>query len=67
MTKSKIVTCFGSKFIFENYVSSFYVLLTVHLSIILDNGQLDAHLLYFTIHLLNPLHVSIIICSSSGG
>ena len=29
----------------------FYVLLTVHLSIILDNDQLDAHLLYFTISL----------------
>jgi len=27
----------------------FYVLLTVKLSIILDNDQLDAHLLYFTI------------------
>jgi len=26
-----------------------YVLLTVHLEISLDNGQLDAHLLYFTI------------------
>ena len=26
----------------------FYVLLTVHLSINLDNDQLDAHLLYFT-------------------
>ena len=31
----------------------FYVLLTVHLSISLDNDQLDAHLLYFTIR---PLH-----------
>ena len=31
---------------------SFYVLLTVHLSIILDNDELDAHLLYFTISLL---------------
>ena len=29
--------------------SKFYVLLTVHLSISLDNDQLDAHLLYFTI------------------
>ena len=27
----------------------FNVLLTVHLSIILDNDQLDTHLLYFTI------------------
>ena len=26
-----------------------YVLLTVHLSIILDSDQLDAHVLYFTI------------------
>jgi len=26
----------------------FYVLLTVHLIIILDSDQLDAHLLYFT-------------------
>ena len=40
----------------------FYVLLTVYLSIILDNYQLDSHLLYF-----NSVHVSIIICSSSGG
>ena len=31
----------------------FYVLLTVHLSISLDNDQLDAHLLYSTIRLLN--------------
>ena len=30
----------------------FYVLLTVHLSIILHNYQLDTHLLYFTIRLL---------------
>jgi len=30
----------------------FYVLLTTHLSIILDYDQLDTHLLYFTIHLL---------------
>jgi len=29
--------------------SSFYVLLTVHLSISLDNDQVDAHLSYFTI------------------
>jgi len=29
-----------------------FVLLAVHLSIILDNEQLDAHLLYFTIRLL---------------
>jgi len=30
----------------------FYVLLTVPLSIILDNDQLDTHLLYFTLRLL---------------
>jgi len=30
----------------------FYVLLTVHLSIVLDNDQLDEHLLYFKIRLL---------------
>jgi len=29
--------------------ANFYVLLTVHLSISLDNDQLDAHLLYFTV------------------
>ena len=33
-------------------VQNFYVLLTVHLSIILDNDQLDTHLLYFTIRFL---------------
>ena len=33
----------------EHSSVNFYVLLTVHLSIILDNNQLDAHLLYFTI------------------
>jgi muramidase (phage lysozyme) len=31
----------------------FYVLLTVHLSIILANDQLDTQLLYFTIYLLH--------------
>jgi len=34
------------------YIVFFYVLLTVHLSISLDIDQLDAHLLYFTICLL---------------
>ena len=29
-----------------------YVLLTVHLSIILDNDQLDTHLFHFTIRFL---------------
>jgi len=32
--------------------ADFYVLLTVHQSIILDNDQLDTHLLYFTTRLL---------------
>jgi len=36
----------SSKFFF------LYVLLTVFLGIVLDNDQLDAHLLYFTIRLL---------------
>ena len=36
----------------QTYFRSFYVMLTVHLSIILDNDQLDTHLLYFTICLL---------------
>ena len=35
-----------------HYLSFFYVLLTVHLSIFLDSDQLDAQLLYFTIRLL---------------
>ena len=39
---------FSSDFI----LGVFYVMLTAHLSIILDNDQLDAHLLYFTIRLL---------------
>jgi len=30
----------------------FYVLLTGYLSVILDNDQLDTHLLYFTIRVL---------------
>ena len=34
------------------HINSFYVLLTVLLSIILDSDQLDARLLYFTIRLL---------------
>ena len=40
---------------FKHLTSScnFYVLLTVHLSIILDNDQRDTHLLYFTIYLLH--------------
>ena len=49
------------------YCDLFLCFLTVHLSIILDNDQLDTHLLYFTLRLLNPLQVSSIVCSSSGG
>ena len=44
----------------------FYVFLTVHLSVILDNDQLDTQLLYFTILFYDPVHVSSIIYSSSG-
>jgi len=40
------------KVIYYKYMKNFYVLLTVHLSINLDNDQLDAHLFYFTIRLL---------------
>jgi hypothetical protein len=36
----------------NNIYSNFYVLLTVHFSIILDDDQLDKHLRYFTIRLL---------------
>jgi len=35
-----------------NLTYFFYVLLTVHLGISLDNDQLDTQLLYFTIRLL---------------
>ena len=45
----------------------FFVLLTVHLGIILDNDQLDTHFLYLQYVYYNSLHVSSIICSSSGG
>ena len=45
---STIFFYFTSKW--ERYI---YVLLTVHLGIILDNDQPDAHLLYFTIYLLH--------------
>ena len=41
-----VITCTRKQILF------FYVLLAVHLSIILDNDQLDTHLLYFTIRLL---------------
>ena len=36
----------------DQYTLQIFVLLAVHLSIILDNEQRDAHLLYFTIYLL---------------
>jgi len=36
----------------RDIVTCFYVLLTVHLSIILDNDQLDTRLIYFSIRLL---------------
>ena len=32
-------------------------MLTVHLSIILDNDQLDTHLLYFTIRFIRILYM----------
>jgi len=65
--------CFNSPIkIFRLPISgdTFYQLLcflTMHLSIILDNDQLDTQLLYFTVRYYNPLHVSSIIYSSSGG
>ena len=37
---------------YDTVSTNFYVLFTAHLSIILDNGQLDTQLLYFTIRLL---------------
>ena len=51
----------------RNASGNLYVLLTVRLSISLDKEKLDAYLLYFTIRPYNPLHVSSITCSSSGG
>ena len=44
----------------------FYILLTVNFDIILDNEQLDTCFILQYIY-YNPLHVSSIICSSSGG
>ena len=43
----------------RDIVITFYVLLTVHLSITLKNDQLDTHLLYFILQYVyyNPLHV----------
>ena len=49
------------------YSEKFLCFVDLHLSIILDNDQVDTHLLYFTIGLFNPLHASSIIFSSSGG
>ena len=53
------------------FLRPFYPLRTpkYFLFISLDNDQLDAHLLYFILQYVyyNPLHVSSIICSSSGG
>ena len=57
--------------IFSNPLTKIYVCWTVNLlrSLSLDNDQLDEHTLYFILHYVyyNPLHVSSIICSSSGG
>jgi len=54
---SETVRCSGVYFriepvLFIYCTINFYVLFTVHLSISLDNDQLDAHLLYFTMRLL---------------
>jgi len=55
-------TCFILQYIHYNPL---HVLLTVHLSISLDNDQLDAYLLYFTVRPLQSstcsvdLHLSI--------
>ena len=46
----RVVATFSGTVLFP--VLFFYVLLTVHLSISLDNDQLDTYLLYFTIVLL---------------
>ena len=46
----RVVATFSVTVLFP--VLFFYVLLTVHLSIILDSDQLDTYLLYFTIVLL---------------
>jgi len=53
----------------KNTGKHFFFWLTVHLSITLENDQLDTHLFYFILQYVyyNPLHVSIIICSLSGG
>ena len=46
------MTIINSYFTMVN-LYSFYILLTVHLSIILPNDQLDAQFLYFIIRLLH--------------
>jgi hypothetical protein len=55
LNKEHVVVCdcaVGELRILRLLRTNFYVLLTVHLSVILDNDQLDTHLLYFTILLL---------------
>ena len=48
-----ILTCIEQIYLLiKTLIFNFYVMLTVHLSIILDNDQLDTRLLYFTIHIL---------------
>jgi len=44
-------------FKYNSNITIFYLLLTVHLSIILDNDQLDTHLLYFILQYVyyNPV------------
>ena len=59
-------TCLTLQYVHYNPL---HVLLTVHLSIILDNDRLvedcSKRILQYVYY--NPLHVSSIICSSSGG
>ena len=56
--KVSITTSYLSNALYiSNFVSDFYILFTVHLSIILDNDQLDTHLLYFTMRLLLILYM----------
>jgi hypothetical protein len=58
---------FGMQFYVDKFRTKFYALLTVHLSISLDNDQLDAQLLILQYVHYNPLHVSSFTCSSSRG
>ena len=50
-------------------LTNFYVLLNVHLSIIIDNDQHDAHLIFFILRYIYyiSVHVSSTMCLSSGG